>query len=296
MLWRHHPDKASLDAQFTLDRIRDLPAVMARRLELSARARAACPHVAGLRYGERPEATLDLFLPPAEARPAPVLVFIPGGFWRSLDAATFAFVGGAIAPRGARVAGLDYPLIPQVRMAEIVAHVRMALDWLARNAAAHGGDPRRLHVGGHSAGGQQAVQAAAADWRRKAGIAAGAIRGVVSISGVFEIAPVRLSFQQDQLGFTAEECAQFSPVNRVPSGAPPLIVAVGGAETQEFVDQSMDYAARWRAAGNDAALHVVAMANHIDILADALAVPGQPLHEAVCAQMGLGCRPPAART
>jgi arylformamidase len=288
MLWRHYPDKASLDAQFSLDRIRDLPAVMARRLELSARARVACPHVAGLRYGERPEATLDLFLPPAEARPAPVLVFIHGGFWRSLDAATFAFVGGAFAPRGALVAVLDYPLIPQVRMADIVAHVRMALGWLSRNAAAHGGDPRRLHVGGHSAGGQLAVLAAETDWQRDAGIAAGAVRGILSISGVFDLAPVRLSFQQDQLGFTAEECAQFSPVNRVPSGAPPLIVAVGGAETQEFVDQSLDYAARWRAAGNAADMHVVAMANHIDILADGLAARGQPLHEAVCAQMGLG--------
>lgn len=288
MLWRHYPDQVSLDPQFTLDRIRDLPAVMARRLELSARARAACPHVAGLRYGERPEATLDLFLPPAAARPAPVLVFIHGGFWRSLDAATFAFVGGAFAPRGALVAVLDYPLIPQVRMAEIVAHIRLALAWLARNAAAHGGDPRRLHVGGHSAGGQLAVLAAETDWQRGAGLAEDAIRGIVSISGVFDLTPVRLSFQQAQLGFTAQECAAFSPVGRVPCGAPPLIVAVGGAETQEFVDQSMDYAARWRAAGNDAALHVVAMANHIDILADALAVPGQPLHEAICAQMGLG--------
>lgn len=287
MLWRHYPDKASLDAQFTLDGIRDLPAVMARRLELSARARAACPHVTGLRYGERPEATLDLFLPPASARPAPVLLFIHGGFWRSLDAATFSFVGGAFAPRGALVAVLDYPLIPQVRMAEIVAHVRMALVWLARNAAAHGGDPGRLHVGGHSAGGQLAALAADRLWQRQQGLPEGAIRGLLSISGVFDLTPLTMSFQQDTLGFTAAECAEFSPAHRIPSGAPPMIVAVGGAETQEFVDQSMEFAEGWRRAGNDAELHVVAMANHIDILSDALAAPGRKLHEAVLAQMGL---------
>jgi len=287
MLWRHYSDKARLDAQFTLDGVRDLPAVMQRRLDLSARARAECPHVAGLRYGERPEATLDLFLPPVAARPAPVLVFIHGGFWRSLDAATFSFVGGAFAPRGALVAVLDYPLIPQVRMEAIVAHIRMALAWLARNAAAHGGDPGRIHVGGHSAGGQLAVLAAEPGWQREMVIPSGSIRGILSVSGVFDLTPVRMSFQQESLGFDAEECATFSPVNRVPSGAPPLIVAVGGAETQEFVDQSMDYAALWREAGNVADLQIVAMANHIDILTGALAAPGERLHDAVLRQMGL---------
>ena len=69
MLWRHYPDTTSLDRQFTLDGIRDLRAVMKRRLDLSAQAQAEAPNRLGVRYGERPEATLDLFFPPKGREP-----------------------------------------------------------------------------------------------------------------------------------------------------------------------------------------------------------------------------------
>ncbi len=287
MLWRHYPDKASLDAQFTLDGIADLPGTMQRRLDMSAQARSTVPHRLKVPYGDRPEATMDLFLPPPTAAPAPVLVFIHGGFWRSLDAATFSFVGAAFAPRGALVAVLDYPLIPQVRMAEIVAHVRQAVTWLARNAGEHGGDPRRIHVAGHSAGGHITALCLDQAWQREADLPPRCIRGGLSISGVFELEPLRLSAQQDTLGFTAEEADLWSPQRRIPQEAAPLIVAVGGAETQEFIDQSLDFAAAWSAASHDAQVHVVAGANHIDILTGALARPGAPLHTAMLRQMGL---------
>ncbi len=65
-------------------------------------------------------------------------MFIHGGFWKSLDAATFSFVGGAFAPAGALVAVIDYPLIPDVRMGKIVDHVGQAIRWLSGNARAHG--------------------------------------------------------------------------------------------------------------------------------------------------------------
>lgn len=287
MIWRHYPDTAALDAQFTLDGIVDLPGVMQRRLDLSAAARAAVPHVLGVPYGGRPEARMDLFSPPPGRDPAPVLVFIHGGFWRSLDAATFSFVGGAFAPHGALVAVLDYPLIPHVRMGEIVAHVRAAVAWLVRNAGAYGGDPGRIHVAGHSAGGHLTALCLDQDWQREADLPAGCIRGGVSISGVFELEPLRLSAQQETLGFSTQEVADYSPQRRIPVQAGPLVVAVGGAETQEFIDQSLEFAAAWSAAHHPTEIHVVARANHIDILTDALARPGAPLHSAVLRQMKL---------
>jgi arylformamidase len=220
-----------------------------------------------------------------------VLIFIHGGFWRSLDAATFGFVGGAFAPKGALVAVLDFPMIPAVRMEAIIAQVREAIVWLARHAAAHGGDPGRIHVGGHSSGGHLAVLALDAAWQHAAGLAPGTIRGGLAVSGVFELEPLALSFQQDVLGFTAQEVARFSPLRHVPAGAAPLIVAVAGAETQEFVDQSLEFAAAWAAAGNAATTIVAAGANHIDILTGALADPAAPLHRALAAQLGLTAPP-----
>lgn len=297
MLWRHYADQGDLDAQFRLAGVSDVESVLQHRLALSAAARATVRHKLKIPYGKGPDATLDLFYPPhdtdAERRDAslrPVLMFIHGGFWKSLDAATFSFVGGAFAPAGALVAVIDYPLIPSVRMEDIVEHVGQAIRWLSQNAAEHGGDPQRLHVGGHSAGGQLAVIALDPGWQSAHGIPPGAMRGGIAISGVFELEPLRRSFQQESLELTAVEAEQWSPLRHIPASGvstAPLIVAVAGAETQEFIDQSLELASQWRSRGHGVDLHVVAGANHIDILSNALARPGAPLHTAVLRQLGL---------
>ncbi len=297
MLWRHYADQAALDAQFQLAGVIDLEATMARRLALSAAARANVRNLLNIPYGTGRSATLDLFFPeqpPASGKAdgslAPVLMFIHGGFWKSLDAATFSFVGGAFAPAGALVAVIDYPLIPDAAMSDIVDHVGQAIRWLSQNAGSYGGDPQRLHIAGHSAGGQLAAIALDPTWQAAHAIPAGAVRGGIAISGVFELEPLRRSFQQESLSLTAEDAERWSPLRHIPpSGATmaPLVVAVAGAETQEFVDQSLELSARWRSGGHFVDLHVVAGANHIDILTEALAPSGAPLHEAVLRQMGL---------
>jgi arylformamidase len=292
MLWRHYADQAALDEQFRLTGVSDVEAIMARRLALSAAARSSVRHIQKIPYGAGPSATLDLFFSPQPAGGglAPVLMFIHGGFWKSLDAATFSFVGGAFAPAGALVAVIDYPLIPDVRMGDIVEHVGLAIRWLSENARAHGGDPGRLHIAGHSAGGQLAAIALDPAWQAACGIPPGAVRGGIAISGVFELEPLRRSFQQESLSLTEDDAAQWSPLRHIPaSGAAmaPLVVAVAGAETQEFIDQSLELAAGWRDNGHAIDMHVVAGANHIDILTNALARPGAPLHEAVLRQMAL---------
>ena len=292
MLWRHYADQAALDAQFRLTGVTDLEATMKRRLALSADARASVRNRLKIAYGAGPSATLDLFFPPGsddDGALAPVLMFIHGGFWTSLDAATFSFVGGAFAPAGALVAVIDYPLIPHVRMGEIVDHVGQAIRWLTGNVRAHGGDPERIHVAGHSAGGQLAAIALDPAWQAAQSIPAGSVCGGIAISGVFELEPLRRSFQQGSLSLTAEDAERWGPLRRIPpSGVAtaPLVVAVAGAETQEFVDQSLELAAGWRSAGHAVDLHVVAGANHIDILTEALARPGALLHAAVLRQMG----------
>lgn len=297
MLWRHYADQAALDAQFRLTGAGDVEALLKRRLALSAAARAMVRNRQSVQYGDGPDAKLDLFYPAPQGTAdetsgalAPVLLFIHGGFWKSLDAATFSFVGGAFAPAGALVAVIDYPLIPHVRMGEIVDHVGMAIRWLAAHAEEHGGDPRRLHVGGHSAGGQLAAIALDRAWQRAQAIPAGAVCGGIAISGVFELEPLRLSFQQDSLGLSHDEVERWSPLRHVPKSdaqIAPLVLAVAGAETQEFIDQTLELGDAWRAAGHGVETHVVAGANHIDILTNALARPGAPLHSAVLRQMGL---------
>lgn len=265
--------RRAMDAAFSLDTVRDLDAVFARRAAAAQTALAAYPVHRGLAYGPGRAETLNIF--PAGPG-APVMVFIHGGFWRSLDADLFSFLAPGFVPAGAALAVIDYPLIPDVRLAEIVEACRRAVGWVRDNAGSFGADPDRLFVSGNSAGGHLVAELMDRPGRE-------AIRGGTAISGVFDLEPVTRSFQNDSLHLTADEVASFSPLRRTVRIDAPLIVAVGGDETDEFLRQSADFAARCGVASM-----AVPGTNHITVLTEALAVPGHPLNTAVLRQMGLG--------
>lgn len=284
-VYRHY-DQAALDAQFSLD-IADLEALFARRRRTAEASLARHAPLRGLSYGEGPGRTLDLYRPARAGSAAPVLVFIHGGFWRSLDAGLFAFVADGFVPFGAMVAVLDYPLIPSTDLAGIVEACREAVIWLRRNAAACGGDPDRIHVAGNSAGGHLVAELMDPAPFVGAGLPRDAVKGGCAISGLFDLEPVRLSNQNETLGFDEGDVAAFSPITRIPRPAPPLLVAVGGAETAEFLDQSRRYAAAYVAAGNDASLIVVPVADHITVVLDHFADPSRALNRRVRALLGI---------
>lgn len=266
-----------MDTEFSLDGVADLEALFARRAAAAASARHRFARRPGLSYAPGPDRTLDFY--PADRRggaPPPVNLFIHGGFWRSLDAALFAFLAGGFVPEGAALAVIDYPLMPSVRMAEVVDACTAAVGWMSANAAALGCDPARLFISGNSAGGH--LVAEILDRPAGARVAAG-----TAISGVFDLEPVTRSFQNDSLGLTPAEVAAFSPLARPLALAAPLLVAVGARETGEFLRQSREFAARV-----GAPCLTVPDTDHITILLDALAVRGNVLNRAVLAQMGLG--------
>ncbi|MCH9013286.1 MAG: alpha/beta hydrolase [Proteobacteria bacterium] len=122
-----------------------------------------------LAYGASEGQTLDLFPAAAGSEPAPLLAFIHGGYWQSLDKGDFSYLAPAFVEAGIAFASLNYDLAPKVGVGEIVAQIRSALVWLARHGPAHGVDPARIFVAGHSAGGQLAVMALVTDWPALAG-------------------------------------------------------------------------------------------------------------------------------
>lgn len=265
----------NMDDEFSLGRVVDLDAVFARRSAAAKDALKAFEVQRGLVYGPGPGERLNVF--PAQGRGglAPVQVFIHGGFWKSLDADLFSFLAPGFVPAGAALVVIDYPLMPGVRMAEVVNACLRALHWVRSNAALFNGDPDRVFVSGNSAGGH--LVAEVMDRMPK-----GALRGGTAISGVYDLEPVTRSFQNDDLQFTAEEVAAFSPLHRKLDLKAPVIVTVGGDETDEFLRQSKAFASQCGTTSME-----VADTNHISVLLDALAVPGHPLNTAVLRQMGL---------
>lgn len=245
----------------------DHPQWFARYAELSAAAVARWAPQLDLRYGPGPKQTLDLFVPAAPARGT--FVYIHGGYWRALDKRDFAFVAGPFVAAGIAVASVNYDLCPDVSIATIVEECERAIAWVVREGPAYGVPAAPLVVGGHSAGGHLASMMLTADWAA-AGLTGDPLAAAVSLSGVHDLAPmVGFSYNVD-LRLDAAEAARLSPVNRRPRSRVPLLIAVGGDETSEFLRQAQLLWDAWpesRPAASGGPL-VVAGRNHFSVVAE----------------------------
>ena len=245
----------------------DHPLWLARFAESSAEARAALGPKCDLRYGRGPKETLDLFLP--AGRPRGTFAFLHGGYWRALDKSDFSFVAAPFVAEGIAVAVVNYDLCPEVSIATIVDQCRRAVTWLVREGAAHGADPGRIAVGGHSAGGHLAAMMLATDWTAP-GLARDPIAGGVSVSGVHDLTPmVHFSFNAD-FRLDEAEAARLSPARMAPLSRVPLVLAVGADETSEFIRQTRIQWDAWpanRPAGARGPL-IVPDRNHFSVMAD----------------------------
>ena len=268
----------AVEAQYNIRAlIPDHAEVFARWHERSAETRRRRRCHRDLAYGVGADETLDLFLPDApsaRAAPFPVHLFIHGGYWQAMSKEDFGFVAEALLDAGVAVAVVGYALCPTVALDEIVAQMRRALAWIAREAPGFGGDPGRIQIAGHSAGGHL-VAMLMADER-----SAPLIRSGVSISGLFDLDPLRATSINAALGLDATAARRNSPLFLEPQiTRVPLVLAVGGAETPAFHSQSDALATRWGARGVSVQRLDLAGRDHFAAL-DALAEPESPLFRA----------------
>ncbi|MCP5265927.1 MAG: alpha/beta hydrolase [Burkholderiaceae bacterium] len=276
-------DQAALDAEYDNRRkVTDSAAWLARYARWSEAARATMRFDADLAYGESAGERLDLFYPdPMPAERLPVNLFIHGGYWKALDKADHAFVARGLCAQGAITAVVNYTLMPTAPMDELVAQCRRALAWLHRNVARLGGDPGRLHVCGHSAGGHLTATTMATDWPRFApDLPARLVRSACGISGLYDLEPIRLCYLNQELGLDAETSARQSPVNMIPAKPCPLLLCVGELEGPEYLRQSEDLATAWSAHGASVRVRVMPGDDHFSIAA-ALNEPGSTLSRAI---------------
>jgi arylformamidase len=223
------------------DAFPDHPQWFARWSAESAAARSRLDSRLGLRYGSGPKQTLDLF--PAKA-PRGALLFIHGGYWRALDKDDHSFVAPAFVDEGIGVAVINYDLCPNVSIAHIVEECRQAVAWLWREGESQGVPVERLFIAGHSAGGHLVAMLYTTDWRRY-GVPVDAIRGGLSISGVFDLEPLlQVSFNAD-LKLDRSKARALSPIHCTAGVQAPLLLAVGSGETSEFSRQSWLLWERW---------------------------------------------------
>lgn len=273
-------DQAGLDAQLNLRaRWPEYEQYFARWAEESAAVRSARTCRLDLAYGESPGERLDLFLPQATG-PAPLLVFIHGGYWQFLDKNDFSFLAPGFLDAGIAFASVNYDLAPAARVEEIVQQVRHCLAWLYAEGAELGYDPNRIFVAGHSAGGHLAAMSLVEGWADRLGLPGDLVKGACAVSGIYELEPMRLSYHQEVLALDPEEVERVSPLRCRPAGTAELICAVGDEETDLFLDQQAELAAAWGGAGQSLRAIELEARNHFTAV-DALGEEDHVLFQVV---------------
>jgi arylformamidase len=228
------------------------PALIAARIEASAKFRSSHATALDIAYGKRERTRIDLY--PARDKAAPCLVFIHGGYWQRNSRDVFAMLVEGMAAHGWSVAIPGYSLAPDASVSEIVGEISLALDWLGANGAAHGvAGP--VILSGWSAGAH--LTAMALDHPV---VAAG-----LAISGVYDLAPIRDTALNVALKLTDEEITTLSPL-RLPVVQKHLAIAYGSAELPALVWDSRNFYQRRAAAGAPGELIAIEGADHFTIL------------------------------
>jgi arylformamidase len=198
-------------------------------------------------YGTGSAEKLDIF--PAGGSGQPVLVFIHGGYWRSLDKQDHSFVAPAFTQQGVCVVVVNYALCSaqgNTTIEDITLHMVRALAWVYRHIDQYGGHPSRITVAGHSAGGHLAAMMAACEWERfDSTLPLNLVRNAMSISGLHDLAPIQhCPYLQTDLQLTDAQVQRCSPAYFAQPRAP-LAAICGADESSEFLRQNCLIETAW---------------------------------------------------
>lgn len=123
---------------------------------------------------------LDVYAPRQKATAQPVVVFIHGGNWDSGSKDIYTFIGRRLAKQGVVAVIINYRLAPQVQVPAMADDCARAVRWTHQHIAAYGGDPQRIFLMGHSAGGGLAALLATDDrYFSRLGLPQNPVRGVI---------------------------------------------------------------------------------------------------------------------
>jgi arylformamidase len=259
-------DQAALDAAYDQAAYAaNREQLIRRRISDSEAARQRIGEPERVAYGPAEIERLDIYR--TKNAGAPIFVFVHGGAWRSGRAKEFATPAEMFLTAGAHYIVPDFAWVQDVggNLTVLADQVRRAIAWVYRNAAGIGGNPDRLYVGGQSSGGHLAAVALTTDWPHDFGLPSDIIKGGLCVSGIYDLAPVRLSARNRYVAFDDATVAALSPTRHLDHLHAPLVVAYGTCETPEFQRQNREFAATVAAAGKTVQLLLGEHYNHFEL-------------------------------
>jgi arylformamidase len=225
-------------------------------------------HIPDLLYGSTGAEKLDYFpctKQTTNQAAAPLLVFIHGGYWRSLDKLDFSFIAPAFCANGVNVAIINYALVPSISMAQLSLQIVRALVWLHQRHEPYDFDPNQMVIAGHSAGGHLAALMMAANWTiANPQMPKHPFKAAIALSGLFDLEPLsRTPFLAKDLKLNAASALALSPACMPAPATGKLMLAVGELESSEFKRQSKLLQTRWPK--NVFANSIVSQCHHLSI-------------------------------
>ena len=221
--------------------------------------------VRDLAYGDGPRRKLDVYVPDHLAGNAPVLVFFYGGSWQFGSRDQYLAFGQAFASLGIVTVVADYRLYPEVTYPAFVEDGAQAVAWVHAHIAQYGGDPQRLFVSGHSAGGYNAVMLGSdPKYLKAAGGDLSWLRGVIGIAGAYDFLPLT---DPDYIAiFHGPMNRESMPVSHIDGKRPPMLLAWGLADGTVGAKNIDNMEARLKAVGSPVETHRYPGTGHIGII------------------------------
>lgn len=217
-----------------------------------------------------PKHRLDVYAPTIDG--APFVHFVHGGYWTSGDKnggghgpGLYASIGEALAAAGIGSVIQSYRLAPEVGIVDMVDDIRAAIAWTVENVKRHRGDPERVFMMGHSAGGHLVALLGADPARRPKGV-----RGYIPLSAIWDVADMHdrhpagfnRSVTYPVFGESVDAFREHSPATYLSDDTPPMLIAVGSRDFPYMIPQ----AETARAALTDAELVTIAGNTHMDMV------------------------------
>lgn len=233
---------------------------------------------------DRVKHRLDLFLPKRK-KDFPVLFFVHGGAWHHGDKSflgVYSALGTFFARHGIGTVVINYRLSPEVKHPGHIYDVARAFAWTHKNIARYGGHPDQIFLSGHSAGGHLiALLATNPNYLRAEGLSSTDIKGVIPLSGVYDIAPLPPRILRSAFGKEPGVVDEASPLRQVRAKLPPFLILYADHDLPGCDRENAEaFAKALRGKGNEARTREVIDSNHYKMILEA-AVEGDPVTEAV---------------
>lgn len=214
-------------------------------------------------YGPELGQALDVYAP-RKAHDAPIVLFLPGGGWRSGGRRAYAFAGRRLARAGFVAVVAGYRLYPAVRFPAFAKDAAAAVAWTRAHARRYGGDASRLYLMGFSAGAHLAALLAI-DSRYLAahGLVSRDLAGVIGLAGPYDLMPESSPRTAPIFAGAGEAARPAALVRRAP---PPLLLMHGDADTVVPLAHTRRLAEAAKRAGGRVAVHEYEKLGHTGLL------------------------------